>query len=103
MDRDGDGATVAEQGTICAGAQLPPPYFAIANGTDCDDANAALTQWNILYPDNDGDGAGALPLQISCGTAATPPGYSRYGDDEDDSNAQVGPLPAADILDLVFD
>jgi hypothetical protein len=61
-----------------------------------------LTQWNILYRDNDGDGVGALPLQISCGGASTPPGYSRYGDDEDDANPQIGPLPVADILELVL-
>ncbi len=102
VDRDGDGATVPETGTVCSGGQLLPPHFATAHGNDCDDANTALTQWSILYRDNDGDGAGALPLHISCEGAATPPGYSRYGDDEDDSNADIEPLPAEDILDLVL-
>lgn len=103
VDRDGDGATIAEAGSVCAGASLPPPYFATAHGNDCDDGNASLTHWDIVYPDADGDGAGALPLVIQCsGAGGIAPGYSRYGDDEDDTNASVGPLPPEDILDLVL-
>ncbi len=105
VDRDGDGITAPETGTLCAGAALLPPYYATAHGNDCDDSSPALTQWEIVYPDKDGDGAGGLPLQILCeGPVFTlPAGYSRYGDDEDDTKASVGPLPPEDILDLVLD
>jgi hypothetical protein len=102
VDRDGDGTTVPESGTVCSGAALLPPYYATAHGNDCDDGNAALWQWEIVYPDADGDGVGALPLQILCEGSTFPGGYSPYGDDEDDRNASVGPLPPEDILDLVL-
>jgi hypothetical protein len=38
VDRDGDGFTVPEAGSICIGNQLPRPYVSAANGNDCDDA-----------------------------------------------------------------
>jgi hypothetical protein len=103
VDRDGDGVTIPETGTLCAGAALPPPYYATAQGNDCNDASPGLTQWEIAYPDKDGDGNGALPLEILCEGSTFPAGYSRYGDDEDDTKASVGPLPPEDILDLVLD
>ena len=105
IDIDGDGVTVAQTGTVCAGATLEPPYYATAHGNDCDDSNPALTTWTIFYPDGDQDGLGTLPLKTFCeaANATVPTGYSRFGDDEDDTNAAVGALPPEDILDLVLD
>jgi hypothetical protein len=97
---DLDGYTVPQTGTVCSGAALLPPYYATAHGNDCDDTNPALWQWEIVYPDNDGDGVGALPLQILCEGSTFPAGYSHYGDDEDDTNASIGPLPPEDLLGL---
>jgi hypothetical protein len=57
----------------------------------------------ICYPDKDGDGYGALPLKILCEGSTIPAGYSHYGDDEDDTNPKIGPLPPEDILDFVLD
>jgi hypothetical protein len=56
----------------------------------------------IVYPDADGDGSGTLPLQILCEGSAVPAGYPRYGDDEDDTNASIGPLPPEDLLPLFY-
>jgi hypothetical protein len=96
VDRDGDGYTVAEPGSIRAGEALPDPYRAAANGNDCDDADPARWRWLVLYPDKDGDGIGAPPRQITCSGATIPAGLSLAGWDEDDANAGVQGAAASD-------
>jgi hypothetical protein len=101
VDRDGDGFTAAESGTLCSGASLAPPYFAKAVGNDCDDADPNLTHWAVLYPDLDGDGAGAGKYAIMCLGASIPASYSTYGDDENDGDPAIGPLAEEDLIDLL--
>jgi hypothetical protein len=102
VDRDGDGQTVAIPATaICTGTALPAPYFAKASGNDCDDTRTSLTHWAVLYPDHDGDGAGGGAYAIMCIGQTTPPGFSPFGDDENDGDPVIGPLDPEDILDLV--
>ncbi|MFY1825175.1 hypothetical protein ACN47A_04625 [Myxococcus fulvus] len=93
VDRDEDGFTTPESGTHCAAATLPAPYFVQATGNDCDDADAALIRWAVLYPDNDGDGVGTEPRRILCIGTAVPPGLSIFGDDpnDDDPSTMTGP------------
>jgi hypothetical protein len=88
VDRDGDGATVTAA-PVCAGAVLPAPYRESAIGNDCDDANAGVSSWAVLYRDLDGDGVGARPRSASCIGDAVPGGWSRLGYDADDANAGV--------------
>ncbi|MFP2957943.1 hypothetical protein ACLEPN_08960 [Myxococcus sp. 1LA] len=89
VDRDADGHTQPEAGSVCAGTSLPEPYFTQATGNDCDDADAARYRWVVLYPDADGDGVGASPRTIPCIGARTPSGFSFQGDDADDSDASI--------------
>ncbi len=89
IDADGDSATVAAEGTLCAGASLPPPYATTPSGNDCDDADPGRFLWAVLYPDGDGDGVGADPRQIECTDGQVPPGLSIYGDDVDDGDPAV--------------
>lgn len=89
VDRDGDGATATAAASICAGAVLPDPYRASASGNDCDDGNAAVSSWTVLYPDQDGDGVGARPRSVTCIGDAVPAGWSRLGYDADDADAGV--------------
>ncbi|QSQ13011.1 hypothetical protein [Myxococcus landrumensis] len=86
VDRDVDGATTPEKGSVCAGATLPTPYFTQASGNDCDEADPARTRWVVLYPDHDGDGVGAEPRQVSCLGASIPSGWSVYGYDTNDND-----------------
>jgi hypothetical protein len=100
VDRDGDGRTTAQAGQLCAGVTLPSPYFATARGNDCDDADAALLGWQVLYPDEDGDGIGAWPYAVSCLGAELPDGFSRHGDDDDDGDPRVGASEDSRIVAL---
>ncbi|MFP2928721.1 hypothetical protein ACLESO_26695 [Pyxidicoccus sp. 3LG] len=89
VDRDTDGHTTPEPGTLCTGAALPEPYFAKAAGNDCDDADASLFRWAVLYRDEDGDGVGAPPRTVPCLGQSLPVGLSFRGYDVDDADAAV--------------
>lgn len=105
VDRDGDGFTVREPGTACVGspAVLPEPARAVLVGNDCDEADANLWRWVVLYPDADGDGVGAPPRVVQCLGATLPPGYSLYGWDVDDSNPSATADPdEASLLTTVL-
>jgi hypothetical protein len=103
-DRDGDGVTIAEQASLCAGATLPEPYREVANGNDCDDSDPALARWVVLYPDRDGDGVGTRPRTISCIGASLPAGFALTGYDVDDSDPTIASGPPTDpVLDLVLE
>ncbi|AKF83631.1 hypothetical protein MFUL124B02_36805 [Myxococcus fulvus 124B02] len=99
VDRDGDGFTTPESGTLCAAATLPAPYFIQATGNDCDDANTALIRWAVLYPDNDGDGVGTEPRRILCIGTAVPPGMSIFGDDPNDNDPSTMTDPEHEELE----
>ncbi|QRN96548.1 hypothetical protein JRI60_47395 [Archangium violaceum] len=86
VDQDGDGQTVRSTGSVCTGDTLPLPYFTKATGNDCDDADALLFRWSVLYPDKDSDGAGAPPRVIQCIGESLPLGHSIYGDDVNDAD-----------------
>lgn len=101
-DRDGDGFTAAAA-PVCAGATPPAPYRTAAQGNDCDDGDAALFRWVVVYRDQDGDGVGARPRSITCLGAALPPGWSRLGYDVDDLDPAVVNDPAADDLAWLLD
>jgi hypothetical protein len=98
VDRDGDGATAREVGTVCVGAALPAPYRATASGNDCDDADPTRWRWVVLYPDRDGDGIGAPPRDVQCLGSAIPTGWSIFGYDPDDTNPAALPDPAEQEL-----
>ncbi|MCP3104378.1 hypothetical protein LZ198_36495 [Myxococcus sp. K15C18031901] len=98
VDRDGDGATTPERGQLCAQETLLAPYFTSATGADCDDTDASLTHWDVLYPDQDGDGVGAEPRRVMCIGGALPPGLSQRGDDSDDMDPAVTEDPDDDLL-----
>jgi len=103
VDRDGDGATIAEPGLQCAGAAVTPPFYTAASGNDCDDADAALTRWVVLYADGDGDGAGTTPRQAHCLGETLPDGWSRRGDDVDDADPAAVEDEDDEALDLILD
>jgi hypothetical protein len=75
-DADHDGFTRAEVGQACSGAALPAGFLTVANGDDCDDANAAAHARVTVYADTDGDGAGAGPAILLCNDGSVPPGDS---------------------------
>jgi hypothetical protein len=100
IDADADGATVPSAGTACSGESLPDPFRAAASGNDCDDADAALTRFAVLYPDQDGDGVGAPPRAIQCIGEAIPAGQSPHGYDPDDGDPAVTEDPDEDDLVL---
>ncbi|NMO22014.1 hypothetical protein HPC49_37920 [Pyxidicoccus fallax] len=98
VDRDEDGHTQSEAGGLCAGAELPEPYFAQAKGNDCDDTDASLFRWAVLYPDADGDGVGAGARTVPCLGRDVPRGFSFKGYDVDDRNASVQEDAEDDLL-----
>ncbi len=102
LDEDGDGFTTRTGGNLCTGAALPDPYRANVAGNDCDDADATLWRWTVLYPDSDADGIGAPPREILCLGEAIPPGYSLQGWDADerDPTVQAAAPDAVDVLSL---
>jgi hypothetical protein len=102
VDRDGDGATVPENGSICGDGSLSPPYFTTARGLDCNDAAPALDHFEPAYVDGDADGFGAGPAIPVCAGSALPTGFARLGTDEDDGNAQVTESADDDTLDLLY-
>ncbi|WP_163999669.1 hypothetical protein [Pyxidicoccus caerfyrddinensis] len=79
-DRDGDGATVPESGTLCA-ALLPIGYTTLESGLDCDDTDR--TRWALrdTYVDTDGDGFGVGAHALRCMGATLDPGYAAQGED----------------------
>jgi hypothetical protein len=103
VDRDGDGATVPDAGTICGDDKgLPKPYFAQATWLDCDDTNAKLDHYGPLYVDGDKDGFGTGPALPMCLGQGYPTGYSPYGTDMDDGNASITEDPSDDPIDELF-
>jgi hypothetical protein len=87
VDLDGDGVTVAAQGTRCTAGVLLPPYYPAPMGNDCDDANSAVSVALTVYADLDGDGFGAGPALLACTSGSPPSGFSLLGTDCDDGNA----------------
>jgi hypothetical protein len=103
VDRDGDGATVPEQGTYCGDGSLVPPYLTAATWLDCDDADKDRDHYAAMWADGDGDGFGAGRALAVCRGKAQPPGYSPYGTDMDDGNKSITEDPNDDdgeILDF---
>ncbi|NOK13922.1 hypothetical protein [Corallococcus exercitus] len=65
-DEDGDGFTVARQGTVCAGSSLPAGYATVSGPADCDDHNARRTARVERWWDPDGDGYGDGSPMLRC-------------------------------------
>jgi hypothetical protein len=80
-DLDGDGATVADSGTVCSGAALPASYASAASGDDCDDHDPTLTQWLDGYPDADHDHVGFGTVAHLCTNGALPADYAATASD----------------------
>ncbi len=89
VDRDGDGATVAEAGLACTGGTLAAPYFVVDSGQDCDDADPSVFELTLLFDDLDRDGVGAGPARKECLGTLLAVGTSPYGDDPDDADPTV--------------
>jgi hypothetical protein len=104
VDRDRDGATLPEAGTVCSGAAVLPPFFIAPIGHDCDDADDARHRWVVLYPDRDHDGVGETPYDVVCLGADIPEGRSTRGYDIDDSDPTVIEDEEEDdeLLDLIL-
>ncbi|MFP2906470.1 hypothetical protein ACLESD_15680, partial [Pyxidicoccus sp. 3LFB2] len=98
VDRDADGHTTPERGELCTGAALTAPYFTRAAGNDCDDTQAAMFRWAVLYPDADGDGVGTAPRAVSCLGQALPTGFSFKGYDVNDADAAVQEDEEEDLM-----
>ncbi|WP_164015851.1 hypothetical protein [Pyxidicoccus trucidator] len=98
VDRDTDGHTTPERGTVCTGSTLLAPYFTQAAGNDCDDTQATLFRWAVLYPDADGDGVGTAPRAVSCLGQDVPTGLSFKGYDVNDADAAVQEDEEDDLL-----
>lgn len=101
IDADGDGVTVPASGTVCTNGTLPAPFQATQHGNDCDDNDPTADHFAVLYPDLDGDGIGAPPRQVRCIGATVPPGLSRGGFDDDDTDPAVIEVDD-DELDLLL-
>jgi hypothetical protein len=101
VDRDGDGYTVREPGSVCTGEGLPDPFRTTLRGNDCDDADPARWRWVVVYRDLDGDGVGAGPRSVPCLGPALPEGTSIFGYDADDSDPAIQSRDAeADLIVL---
>jgi hypothetical protein len=99
VDRDGDGYTAREAGTLCVGPSvLPDPYRATLTGNDCNDGDPATWRWVPLYPDADGDGVGAPRRELQCLGPTLPSGYSLQGWDANDHDPSVTADPDEDVL-----
>jgi hypothetical protein len=88
-DVDGDGATVAEEGQVCAGALLPRGYAETPSTEDC--APNDPWHWRLQpyhFRDADGDGVTVLEEGQVCSGLGLPAGYELTwrGNDCDDSN-----------------
>jgi hypothetical protein len=91
-DADGDGAAIAETGTVCSGTVLPAGYLATApddRPLDCDDTNPAVSVALTIFTDADGDHVGAGPAQLACTSGTVPAGFSLTGTDCDDANSTL--------------
>ncbi|MCY1082784.1 hypothetical protein [Archangium lansingense] len=103
VDADGDGRTTPSSGQLCSGSALPSGYATKATGNDCDDANAALYLWRVLYPDRDGDGVGVPPRAVLClNDGPVPAGYSIYGFDPDDTKPTIAYPPEDEGLEALL-
>ena len=90
VDKDGDGRTVAESGSICSGASLPNGYENSAtNAGDCDDANSEIFQYLTVYADGDGDGYGAGASSQRCSGLNPPSGYVLTATDCNDADSSL--------------
>ncbi|HET9625483.1 MAG TPA: hypothetical protein VFP84_29145, partial [Kofleriaceae bacterium] len=92
-DGDGDGAVIAQAGTQCSGARLPPGFFVDPPANrpfDCDDSDPAIAVPLTVFADADHDGFGAGASQLACTAAGAPPaGFSTSGTDCDDGDPAV--------------
>ncbi|HET9598336.1 MAG TPA: hypothetical protein VFP65_22300 [Anaeromyxobacteraceae bacterium] len=98
-DRDADGFTVPETGTVCSGATLPPGYLDVPSGLDCDDFDPGRFASIIGYLDGDGDGVGDGAPVTLCTAGALPAPYVASGGDcapFDASRWQLLPYAATD-------
>jgi hypothetical protein len=84
VDRDRDGYTKYEYGTVCSGAGLASPYSSTpgwrGNG-DCDDADALAYVTVYGYADTDTDGVGGGSIAALCTRGSLPAGYLATGGD----------------------
>jgi hypothetical protein len=74
VDRDGDGFTRHEPGSLCSGAEPPAFVRWTRNGDDCDDGNASVWTSVTGYVDADKDGFGAGDPVASCTPGSLPAG-----------------------------
>jgi hypothetical protein len=91
-DADGDGAAIAQTGTVCSGDELPAGYFVTAppgQPLDCDDTNRDVKFALTIFADVDGDLIGAGQGQLACTNGTPPPGFSTSGTDCDDTDPAV--------------
>jgi hypothetical protein len=80
-DVDGDGHTVAQAGTICAGGSLPPDYLITAGPPDCNDGDPAVFTSVTGFVDVDGDGVGDGVAMTLCTRGNLPAGFVATGGD----------------------
>ncbi|WP_147469154.1 hypothetical protein [Corallococcus sp. AB045] len=81
-DEDGDGFTVAQEGTVCAGEHLPAGYDTVSGPADCDDHHALRTVRVERWWDADGDGYGDGASMLRCvGPEESVPGETFRGGD----------------------
>jgi len=84
VDRDYDGYTASEYGTVCSGSGLAWPLSSSpgwrGNG-DCDDANSLLYSTLYGYADADADGVGGGSLLTLCTSGNLPAGNLATGGD----------------------
>lgn len=84
VDRDYDGYSVYEPGSLCGGFGLPSPYSTgpgwRGNG-DCDDADVSTHAVVYGYADSDTDGVAGGALQTLCTAGSLPQGYFASGGD----------------------
>lgn len=90
-DADGDGAAIAETGTVCSGDALPPGYLAAAPGqpVDCDDHDPSVSLALTIFADGDGDHVGAGTGQVACTNGTPPAGFETTGTDCDDGDPSI--------------
>ncbi|WP_242339855.1 MULTISPECIES: hypothetical protein [unclassified Anaeromyxobacter] len=84
VDRDQDGYTAHESGTVCSGWGLSWPYSNVSGWRgdgDCDDADAATHLAMYGYADADTDGVGGGAAVALCTTGRLPAGYLATGGD----------------------
>ena len=82
-DHDGDGRYIAQVGSVCTAATLPPGYRADVptEDIDCDDADATRWRTAEAWADADADGVGVAPATALCIGADLPAGWAASGED----------------------